>query len=420
MCSRPRDEAGRFLPATNIIPTPTSNPIENSRIARPVDDNFDARLSASVTRTLTPMFDQLMNRLDAMETRIAARYNSTSPARDLSSQPRHLESAYIDRRQHVDAKIQRDPIQHVAPTPEPTSTSAEPSPRRTESSETAAEDVCDISFRDPGTVSGEIVASKLATATTPIPRGDTPVLKIDESQSTSAEPTETPRRTDNSKTATKNIYNVGISDTDKLMSGDIAPSKLAAATPIPKGDITILKIDDDIDGIESSNHRKYDSTDDIAPPSARVDTAYMAKTLQNFDESADNSETAAKDVRLRDIIVHPKANKLDDITPPELAATASVAGGDITISKMYDGIDGIEPSSDRVDIADMSRNALQILGRTSGTPFKLKYTFPCPIAHSDVDWGGSLSPRMDIWRLMVYQVARSGFIRRFMCQLGVS
>ncbi|KAN0075749.1 hypothetical protein V8E54_007019 [Elaphomyces granulatus] len=87
MCSRPRGEAGRFLPAKNIrnenssheflsirdpIPTPTSNPVENSRIARPVDDNFDARFSASITRTLTPMFDQLMNRLDAMETRIAA------------------------------------------------------------------------------------------------------------------------------------------------------------------------------------------------------------------------------------------------------------------------------------------------------------------------------------------------------------
>ena len=244
MCSRPRDEAGRFLPATNIIPTPTSNPV---RIARPVDDNFDARLSASITRTLTPMFDQLMNRLDAMETRIAARYNSTSPARDLSSQPRHLESAYIDRRQHVDAKIQRDPIQHVAPKPEPTSTSAEPSPRRTESSETAAEDVCDISLGHPGTkvsVSGEITTA-------------------------------------------------------------------AATTPIPKGDITTLKIDDDIDSIESS--------------------------------------------------------------------------------RKYDGIDGIEPSNDRVDTADVFRNALQILGRTSGTLFKVKHTFPCPIAHSDVDWGG-LSP----------------------------
>ena len=373
MCSRPRDEAGRFLPATNIIPTPTSNPIENSRIARPVDDNFDARLSASVTRTLTPMFDQFMNRLDAMETRIAARYNSTSPARDLSSQPRHLESAYIDRRQHVDAKIQRDPIQHVAPTPEPTSTSAEPSPRRTESSETAAEDVCDISFGDPGTVSGEIAASKLTAATTQIP-GDMPILKIDEPQSTSAEPTETPRRTDNSKTATKNADNVGISgltNTDELMSGDIAPSRLAATTPIPKGD-------DGIDDIESSSHR--------------VDTtAYIARTLQNFDESADNSETAAKDVRLRDIIVRPKTNELGDITPSEFAATAPVARDDIIVPKIYDGIDGIEPSNDRVDTADVFRNALQILGRTSGTLFKVKHTFPCPIAHSDVDWGG-LSP----------------------------
>jgi hypothetical protein len=152
MCSRPRDEAGRFLPATNIrnddssqkflpVPTPNSNPAEDSRIARPVDDDFDARFRASVTRALTPMFDQILNRLEAMDARIAARYNSTSPARDLSSPPRYSESAYIDRRQHVDARIQRHPKQHVAPTPEPTSTSAEPSPRRTESSETVAEDV---------------------------------------------------------------------------------------------------------------------------------------------------------------------------------------------------------------------------------------------------------------------------------------
>ena len=371
MCSRSRDEAGRFLPATNIISTPTSNPV---RIARPVDDNFDARLSASITRTLTPMFDQLMNRLDAMETRIAARYNSTSPARDLSSQPRHLESAYIDRRQHVDAKIQRDPIQHVAPKPEPTSTSAEPSPRRTESSETAAEDVCDVSFGDPGTVSGEIAVSKLTAVTTQI-LGDMPILKTDEPQSTLAEPTETPRRTDNLETATKNADNVGISgltNTDELMSGDIAPSRLAATTPIPKGDIMI---DDGIDDIESSSHR--------------VDTtAYMARTLQNFDESADNSETAAKDVRLRDIIVRPKTNELGDITPSEFAATAPAARDDIIVPKIYDGIDGIEPSNDRVDTADVFRNALQFLTRTLGMLFKVKHTLPCPIVHSDVDWGG--------------------------------
>jgi hypothetical protein len=165
-------------------------------------------------------------------------------------------------------------------------------------------------------VPGEIAASKLAAATTAIP-GDMPILKIDGSQSTSAEPTETPRRTDNSETATKNVDNVGMSgltNTDELMSGDIAPSKLAAATPIPKGGITTLKIDDDIDGIESSNHRKYN------------------------------------------------------------------------------GIDDIKPSNTRVDIADVSRNALQILGKTSGTLFKIKNAFPCPIAHYDVDWGGSLSP----------------------------
>jgi hypothetical protein len=316
-----------------------------------------------------------MNRLDALEARIAAKYNSTFPARDLSSPPRHSESACVDKRQHDDAKIQRDPIQHVAPTPEPTSTSAEPSPRRTESSETAAEDVCGISFGDPGTVSGEIAASKLTAATTQIP-GDMPILKIDEPQSTSAEPTEIPRRTDNSKTATKNADNVGISgltNTDELMSGDIAPSRLAATTPIPKGD-------DGIDDIESSSHR--------------VDTtAYMARTLQNFDESADNSETAAKDVRLRDIIVRPKTNELGDITPSEFAATAPVARDDIIVPKIYDGIDGIEPSNDRVDTADVFRNALQILGRTSGTLFKVKHTFPCPIAHSEVSETN--------WRLLV-------------------
>jgi hypothetical protein len=105
----------------------------------------------------------------------------------------------------------------------------------------------------------------------------------------------------------------------------------------------------------------------------------------------DNSETAAKDVRLRDIIVRPKTNELGDITPSEFAATAPVARDDIIVPKIYDGIDGIEPSNDRVDTADVFRNALQILGRTSGTLFKVKHTFPCPIAHSDVDWGG-LSP----------------------------
>jgi hypothetical protein len=128
-----------------------------------------------------------------METRIAARYNSTSPARDLPSSPQRPEFANVDnRRRNVDhssildedeAKIQRDPKQYVAPTPEPTSTSAEPSPRRNECSETPAEDVCDVSFGHPGTrVSGEIAASKLAAATTPIPRGGMPISKIDEPQ----------------------------------------------------------------------------------------------------------------------------------------------------------------------------------------------------------------------------------------------
>jgi len=258
------------------------------------------------------MFEQLLNRLDAMETRIAARYNSTSPARDLPSPPRHSESAYIDRRQHVDATIQRHPKQHVAPTPEPTSTSAEPSPRRTESSETVAEDVRDISFGYPGTkVSGEIAASKLAATTTPIPRGDMPILKTDEPKSTSAD-TST-RRTESSETAIKDIE------------------------------------------------------------------------LGNFS----------------------RPKKSGDITPPEFAATAPVAGEDITITKIYAGIDGIEPSSARVDTADVARDALQILARTPGTTFKVKHIFPCPMAHSDVDWGGFLSPSMDIWRLMVLP-SRSG------------
>ena len=163
-------------------------------------------------------------------------------------------------------------------------------------------------------MSGEIAVSKLTAVTTQI-LGDMPILKTDEPQSTLAEPTETPRRTDNLETATKNVDNVGIfglTNTDELMSGDTAPSKLAAATPIPKGDITTLMIGDDIDGIESS--------------------------------------------------------------------------------RKYDGIDGIEPSNDRVDTADVFRNALQSLARTPGILlFKVKHTFPCPIAHSDVDWGG-LSP----------------------------
>jgi hypothetical protein len=115
MCSRPRDEAGRFLPTTNIrnndssqkilsIPTPASNPVENSRIARPVDDNFDARFRASVTPVFT-MFDQILNRLEAMETRIIARSNRNSPERDYPPSPRHSESAYVDRRQHVNSSI---------------------------------------------------------------------------------------------------------------------------------------------------------------------------------------------------------------------------------------------------------------------------------------------------------------------------
>ena len=81
-------------------------------------------------------------------------------------------------------------------------------------------------------------------------------------------------------------------------------------------------------------------------------------------------------------------------------------------------IDDIEPSSTKADTrADVYRNALQIFSKTL---FKVKHAFSCSIAHYDVDWGGSLSPSMDIWGLMVYQVARSGFIGRFMCQLGVS
>jgi hypothetical protein len=165
-----------------------------------------------------------------------------------------------------------------------------------------AEDVCDVSFGYPGIkVSGEIAASKLAAATTPIPRGDMPILKTDEPKSTSAD-TST-RRTESSETAIKDIE------------------------------------------------------------------------LGNFS--------------------HPK--KSGDITPSEFAAMAPVAAEDITI---YDGIDGIEPS-DRVDTADVFRNALQILGRTSGTLFKVKHAFPRPITYYDVDWGGSLRPSMDIWRLMV-------------------
>ncbi|KAN0077562.1 hypothetical protein V8E54_005866 [Elaphomyces granulatus] len=170
---------------------------------------------------------------------------------------RTFHSAYVDRRQHVnssildkdEARIQRDPKQHFAPTPEPTSTSAEPSSRRTESSETAAEDVCDISFGDPGTVPGEIAASKLAAATTAIP-GDMPILKIDGPQSTSAEPTETTSRTESSETAIKDIELGNFSRPKK--SGDITPSEFAATAPVAAEDITIP---DGINGIEPSNTR---------------------------------------------------------------------------------------------------------------------------------------------------------------------
>ena len=114
--SRRRDETGRFLPAIDIqdgdstseflpAPTPTSNPAEDSRIARPADD-FDARTRASVA----PMFEQLLNRLDAMETRMTARSTRSSPERGPPLSPRHSEFTYADdRRRHDDdeAGIQR-------------------------------------------------------------------------------------------------------------------------------------------------------------------------------------------------------------------------------------------------------------------------------------------------------------------------
>src|ERR1700689_2328156 len=103
--SRRRDETGRFLPAIDIqdgdstseflpAPTPTSNSAEDSRITRPVDDDFDARTRASVT----PMFEQLLNRLDAMETRITARSTRSSPERGPPPSPRHSEFTYADDR----------------------------------------------------------------------------------------------------------------------------------------------------------------------------------------------------------------------------------------------------------------------------------------------------------------------------------
>jgi hypothetical protein len=112
--SRRRVETGRFLPTINTqkdnssseflpVPTPNSNPAEDSRIARPVDDDFDARVRASVTPIFTPMFDQILNRLEAMETRITARSNRTSPERDHPPSLRRSEFAYVDdRRRHVD------------------------------------------------------------------------------------------------------------------------------------------------------------------------------------------------------------------------------------------------------------------------------------------------------------------------------
>ena len=96
------DSTSEFLPA----PTPTSNPAEDSRIARPADDDFDARTRASVA----PMFEQLLNRLDAMETRMTARSTRSSPERGPPPSPRHSEFTYADdRRRHDDdeAGIQR-------------------------------------------------------------------------------------------------------------------------------------------------------------------------------------------------------------------------------------------------------------------------------------------------------------------------
>jgi hypothetical protein len=80
-----------------------SNPVEDSRIARPVDDDFEARVRASVTPVFTPMFDQILNRLEAMDARITARSNRSSPERDHPPSPRRSEFAYVDdRRRHVD------------------------------------------------------------------------------------------------------------------------------------------------------------------------------------------------------------------------------------------------------------------------------------------------------------------------------
>jgi hypothetical protein len=98
-------------------------------------------------------------------------------------------------------------------------------------------------------MSGEIAASKLAAATTPIP-GDMPILKIDGPQSTSAEPTETTSRTESSETAIKDIELGNFSRPKK--SGDITPSEFAATAPVAAEDITIP---DGINGIEPSNTR---------------------------------------------------------------------------------------------------------------------------------------------------------------------
>jgi hypothetical protein len=45
-----------------------------------------------------------------------------------------------------------------------------------------------------------------------------------------------------------------------------------------------------------------------------------------------------------------------DITTSRFATATRIPGEDITTLKIYDGIDGIEPSSARVDTADMARN----------------------------------------------------------------
>jgi hypothetical protein len=74
--------------------------------------------------------------------------------------------------------------------------------------------------------------------------------------------------------------------------------------------------------------------------------------VKSSPRRTESSETAAKDVGLEDSNSgRPRADEFvpGDITPSRFAAATRIPGEDIPTLKIYDGIDGIEPSSARVD-----------------------------------------------------------------------